>query len=102
MVSMATDTVCPKCGGVGFVIVEGAHVSSAKRCDCASQGRAGRMENGAEPSRGMGLSNTRARLEQLYGGSHSFAIADCDGGGVAVRINLPLSDNQAAAPASKA
>src|SRR5438132_1263479 len=39
-----TDTVCPKCSGTGFIIVEGAHVTSAKRCDCGSQGRAGRME----------------------------------------------------------
>ena len=45
---MATDTVCPKCGGTGFIVVEGATVSSAKRCDCASQGRAGRMEDRAQ------------------------------------------------------
>jgi DNA replication protein DnaC len=39
-----TDTVCPKCSGTGFIIVEAAHVTSAKRCDCGSEGRAGRME----------------------------------------------------------
>ncbi|HEY2017408.1 MAG TPA: ATP-binding protein [Bryobacteraceae bacterium] len=44
---MATETVCPKCGGTGFVVVESAHVSSAKRCDCASKGRAVRMEDRA-------------------------------------------------------
>src|SRR5689334_15234804 len=41
---MATDTVCPKCGGSGFIVVESAHVSSAKRCDCSSKERASRME----------------------------------------------------------
>ena len=41
---MATGTVCPKCGGTGFIIVEGANVSGAKRCDCGFQGRAARME----------------------------------------------------------
>ena len=36
--------VCPKCGGTGFVIVEGPAVSSAKPCDCRSEHRAGRLE----------------------------------------------------------
>jgi DNA replication protein DnaC len=45
---MAPDTVCPKCNGTGFIIVEGATVSGAKRCDCAFQGRTGRMEERAQ------------------------------------------------------
>ncbi len=45
---MATETACPKCGGTGFIIVEGATVSGAKRCDCAFQGRAGRMQERAQ------------------------------------------------------
>ena len=40
---MSTDTVCPKCGGTGFIILEGAHVSGAKRCDCRFDGRASRL-----------------------------------------------------------
>ena len=31
---MATQPVCPKCGGSGWIIVERAHVSGAERCDC--------------------------------------------------------------------
>src|SRR5579872_1400337 len=42
---MATDSICPKCGGTGFVIVEGANLSGAKPCDCRFQGRAERMED---------------------------------------------------------
>ena len=41
---MATGTLCPKCNGTGFVIVEGATLSGAKPCDCRFQGRAERME----------------------------------------------------------
>lgn len=59
--------------------------------------RAGRMENGAEMTRGIGLSNTRARLEQLYSDAHSFAITNCEGGGVAVKLSFPASDNASAA-----
>src|SRR5262249_22335948 len=63
---------------------------------------AGRMENGAETPRGIGLSNTRARLEQLYGDNHSFEIVNCESGGVTVRMSFPATDNASAAAASKA
>jgi DNA replication protein DnaC len=45
---MATDSVCPKCGGTGWIIVERANVSGAEACDCRSQGRAERMEGRAQ------------------------------------------------------
>lgn len=45
---MATATTCSKCGGTGFVIVEGPNVSGAKPCDCRFEGRAGRMEGRAQ------------------------------------------------------
>jgi len=64
--------------------------------------RTGRMENGAETPRGIGLSNTRARLEQLYNQSHSFAITNCEGGGVAVKISFPASDDEQTIRPSKA
>lgn len=48
MVSMATETVCSKCGGTGFVIVERAHVSGAQPCDCRFQGMASRREGDAQ------------------------------------------------------
>jgi DNA replication protein DnaC len=45
---MATDSVCPKCNGTGWIIVERANVSGAEPCDCRFQGRAGRMEGRAQ------------------------------------------------------
>jgi len=45
---MATQTVCAKCGGTGWIIKERAHVSGAERCDCMAQGRAGRLEDRAQ------------------------------------------------------
>jgi DNA replication protein DnaC len=39
---------CPKCGGLGFIIVEGPTVSGAKPCDCRTEGRAERLEDKSE------------------------------------------------------
>lgn len=39
--------------------------------------------------RGIGLANTRARLEQLYGVAQSIAIRNRKEGGVAVRLEVP-------------
>src|SRR3954463_8868391 len=45
---MPTVPVCPKCGDVGWTIVERANVSGAEPCDCRLQGRAERMEGRAQ------------------------------------------------------
>src|SRR5262249_19004473 len=39
---------------------------------------------------GMGLSNVRARLAQLYGREHRFSIEDHPEGGAIVEIEIPL------------
>lgn len=63
----------------------------------------GSVENAVPaPARGVGLTNTRARLEQLYSSRHSFEIANRVGGGVAVKLTLPESGDGMSASASKA
>ena len=39
----------------------------------------------------LGLRNTRARLERLYGGRHTFDVGNADDGGACVRIRIPSS-----------
>jgi LytS/YehU family sensor histidine kinase len=44
-----------------------------------------------QPEReGVGLSNTRARLQQLYGAAHTFEMRGAVGAGLSVRLAIPL------------
>jgi DNA replication protein DnaC len=45
MEEMATQPVCPKCGGSGWIIIERAEVSGAEPCACRAEGRAARLED---------------------------------------------------------
>ena len=51
-----------------------------------------------ELEEGIGLSNTKARLEQLYGDKHEFSVTNSDEGGAVVEISFPCKvgrDNEA-------
>jgi signal transduction histidine kinase len=57
-------------------------------------------DNGAGLGRhmkwGIGLSNTRARLQQMFGARHRFAIGDRPGGGTEVSLAIPLREGPCA------
>jgi two-component system LytT family sensor kinase len=44
----------------------------------------------AEGGRGVGLANTRARLQHLYGGDYRFELGHAEGGGALVKVDLPF------------
>jgi two-component system LytT family sensor kinase len=46
--------------------------------------------NGRRKGHGIGLGNTRRRLEQLYGRRQELVIRDAEGGGTEVVVRLPL------------
>jgi signal transduction histidine kinase len=44
---------------------------------------------------GVGLTNTKQRLEQLYPAAHQLTVSNAEGGGVTVEITLPFRTNGA-------
>ena len=48
------------------------------------------LRAGASANEGVGLSNTRARLRELYGASHQFELQDASDGGLRVRLRIPF------------
>jgi two-component system LytT family sensor kinase len=50
----------------------------------------GLSRSDSSKDQGVGLANTRARLQQLYGDDARLEIEDCDRGGVIVTMNIPF------------
>lgn len=44
-------------------------------------------------TKGIGLANTRARLEHLYGDAYRFELTETPGGGLTVGVAIPLREN---------
>jgi two-component sensor histidine kinase len=72
----------------GRVAVTVARVGQALRMEVFDSGEA-RPHDGDGDGAGIGLTNTRARLERLYGGVHRFELARGDAGTSAI-IEIPL------------
>jgi two-component sensor histidine kinase len=51
------------------------------------------LEGDTAPTKGIGITNTRSRLTELYGASASLSLANVPSGGCEVRIGIPYHEN---------
>jgi anti-sigma regulatory factor (Ser/Thr protein kinase) len=75
--------------GAGRIDIRAQKVNETLELEVVDNG-AGPPEGVAPMPEGLGLTNTRARLAQLYGSAHRFDIRRSESGGVAVTLGIPL------------
>ena len=76
--------------GSGVVGVSAQRENGSLRIRIYDDGIGLRRDDGAATVEGVGLSNTRARLAQLYGERQRFSIAEREGGGVEASLVIPF------------
>jgi signal transduction histidine kinase len=80
--------------GPGRVTVRAARANGRLELAVVDDGP-GLADNGGEaPEEGVGLSNTRERLEQIYGPDHHFVLETPVAGGLRVRISIPFNESE--------
>ncbi|MCS3860050.1 sensor histidine kinase [Salinibacter ruber] len=72
----------------GTLLIEAQRVGDRLLLRVADDGLG--LSNDTDTGSGVGLSNTKARLNSLYGEDHRFTLQRADGGGCVVRVELPF------------
>ena len=74
----------------GRIEIRAARAQATLRLEVCDDGPGLPEGQEAALKEGVGLANTRARLEQLYGAAQSFELANTPGGGLVVRLTIPF------------
>ncbi|HEV2666466.1 MAG TPA: histidine kinase [Blastocatellia bacterium] len=76
--------------GAGLLEIRAQREGDKLRLQAHDNGPGLQTDANGEMVNGVGLSNTRARLDQLYGSAHSFEIGAAEDGGALVTVTIPL------------
>jgi len=81
----------------GHLAIRAKSLGGTLRLEVADDGPGVGPARAGTGAKGIGIANTRARLQQLYGKSHLFDFSQPPGGGTQVRIEIPfrLQGNEA-------
>ncbi len=74
----------------GRITIRAEQINGNLRLEVRDNGKGFAPQWSETANPGVGISNTRARLAQLYGERHQFEIAPLDEGGVQVNITIPF------------
>jgi len=78
----------------GRILISASKISGTMELRVQDDGP-GLLPSDSSDDRGIGLANTRARLQQLYGGDARLEIENCDRGGVVVTMHIPFHHSPA-------
>ena len=76
----------------GHIVLKSAREGNAMRLEIRNNGDG--LPGGTKPQEGVGISNSRARLQQLYGDQGQFRLANAPEGGLIVSIVVPWRTEQ--------
>jgi len=74
----------------GEIVIRAQREYGALRLEVTDNGNGAPSPRAERPPGGLGLTNTRARLQQLYGEAHRFRIEKGAGGGTIVTLEIPF------------
>lgn len=77
----------------GRIEIHARRENGALQLEVRDNGRGLPGEGQEALKEGLGLSNTRARLKQLYGAEHRFNLCNAPGGGFIVSLAIPFSES---------
>ena len=77
----------------GHIEIHARRENGTLNLEVCDNGRGLILDGDAKLKEGLGLSNTRARLEQLYGPAHRFDLESRQGGGLIVSLSIPFSES---------
>jgi two-component system, LytTR family, sensor kinase len=81
--------IAPRIDG-GLVSLQARHENGILEIKVTDDGQGLSQDWRLENSEGIGLANTRARLEQLYGAEHRFEVRNCRSGGCEATLRFPF------------
>ena len=84
-------------GGQGRILVKTVREDGRLRMEVHDNGRGPQPESRPRQRQGVGVRNTRARLEQMYGPGARLELTHCPIGGTVAAVEIPF--RRAAAPA---
>jgi signal transduction histidine kinase len=79
--------------GPGLIEIRTRRENGTLRVEVMDNGPGLKRASTNVPREGVGLANTRARLQQLYPDQHQLTLANRAGGGVVVALCLPFREN---------
>jgi two-component sensor histidine kinase len=83
-------------GGLGRILVKAVRVDGRLRMEVHDNGAGPRTAERPRTRQGVGVKNTRARLEQMYGADGRLELSHCPIGGTVAAVEIPY--RSAAAP----